>query len=534
MRRSEILIVVGLLALGCGGEEPSASEGSSSGPGEPGSSGAPAPTSTGVDASTSTSAADTTSDESTTVEPTSDTGDLPPPPPPPEVNGLRGEYFSKYIDLKLERIDPTVDFDWGDGAPAEGIGANRFSIRWTGYLVAPTTGIYKLISETDDGVRVWVGETLVIDDWNAQFVSTNAADVELTADAKTPIRIEYFEVDMPAQARIRWSSEQISEQPIPTQHLIAAEAASGLPAPKPPYLNPAVPFDCPDPGILKVANDEFYMVCTGGKFPIRRSRDLIFWNDTDAVVLPNGKPSWAANGNRNWAPEIHRVGAQYIAYFTTVNGNNVLCIGAATAEDPLGPYTESPGPLVQNPLGVIDATYIEDGDKKFLVYKIDGNSQGMPTPILSRQLGEDGISFVGEPVELLRNNSNTWEGGVAEAQWLVQRDGYFYMFYSGNVYDHRYRTGVARRKDLSGPFEKLGPPILANNDAWVGPGHGTVVKVHGIDYFVYHAWVEKGGVHDQSQGRNVLVDRIDWDGGWPHIHDGTPSRTWQVWPGVAP
>jgi arabinan endo-1,5-alpha-L-arabinosidase len=88
---------------------------------------------------------------------------------------------------------------------------------------------------------------------------------------------------------------------------------------------------------------------------------------------------------------------------------------------------------------------------------------------------------------------------------------------------------------LLGPWEKHGAPILGNNERWVGPGHGSVVRIGNVDYFVYHAWTNAGdGTHLQAQGRHVLVDRIDWAEGWPVIHDGSPSRTPQPWPGSEP
>ena len=457
------------------------------------------------------------------------------PPPPPEM-GLRGEYYNTYIDAVIERVDPQLDFDWGDGSPGDGVGVNRFSARWTGQLMPESGGPHTIILESDDGVRLWINGVLTIDDWNGHFVKRNEAAVELKAGVPVAIRVDYFELDLASSARLLWSSPTLPEEVIPTAQLIAAETNSGLPPPKPPFTNPVEPFDCPDPGVLGVDMPDgphFYKVCTGGPFPIRHSRDLVMWGDTGAVVLPNGKPAWAANGGRNWAPEMHKVGDNYIVYFTTVNGGNVLSIGAAYASDPLGPYTEMAGPLVEHPLGVIDASYLYSGGTPYLTYKIDGNSQGKPTPIKIRPLAPDGLSFAGDEVQIMSNNANSWEGGVVEAQWIVEHEGFHYMFYSGNVYDNRYRTGVARSVGPLGPYEKLGAPILGNNERWVGPGHGSVVTVGGLDYFVYHAWANAGnGKNDGAKGRQVLVDRIMWKDGWPQIHDGTPSRTQQAWPGV--
>jgi beta-xylosidase len=362
--------------------------------------------------------------------------------------------------------------------------------------------------------------------------------VELTAGRALPIRVEYFEIDLAASAKLTWSSEALAEEVIPTEHLTTYDQPTDLPSPKPPYVNPVIPFDCPDPGVLfddSARPPAFFAACTGGAFPLRTSRSMVFWSDTGTALLPAGKPSWAANGFRNWAPELHRVGDQLVAYFTSVNGADVLSIGAVHAPTMLGAWTEQPGPLVEHGLGVIDATFFEDDDgSRWLIDKVDGNSQGQPTPIRIRRLAADGLSFApgSDFATILVNDGATWEGGVVEAAWLVKREGTYYLFYSGNVYDHRYRTGVARSSALAGPYEKHGAPILANNERWVGPGHGSVVTVSGKDYFVYHAWTNNGsGTHLASAGRHVLVDRIRWSGGWPSIADGTPSRTPQPWPG---
>jgi beta-xylosidase len=133
---------------------------------------------------------------------------------------------------------------------------------------------------------------------------------------------------------------------------------------------------------------------------------------------------------------------------------------------------------------------------------------------------------------VLVNDGGTWEGGVVEAPWVVKRDGRYFMFYSGNVYDHRYRTGVARATSLTGPWEKKGAPILENNAAWGGPGHGSVGRAGALDYFTYHAWQNAGnGTAVSAKGRMVLVDRITWKDGWPSIANGSPSTGAQPWPG---
>jgi GH43 family beta-xylosidase len=454
------------------------------------------------------------------------------------VPGLYAEYYSGYLERTLSRVEGGVNVDWGDAGPSDVVGADRFSARWSGTLTPPAPGTYTFATETDDGVRLYVDDELVIDDWTGHFVTRNEAVVELSG-APVPIRLEYFEIDLAASAKLLWASASLPEEVIPETALSTFDSPSDLVGPKPPFQNPVMAFDCPDPGVMfdeTASPPAFFAVCTGGAFPIRSSRSLVFWSDTGVELLPEGKAAWADNGSRDWAPELHRVGDGLVAYFTSANGSDVLSIGAVHASSVTGPWVQQDGPLVEHPLGVIDATFFEDDDgSRWLVDKVDGNSQGQPTPLRLRRLTDDGLAFApsSAPFTLLTNAASTWEGGVVEAPWIVKRNGTYYLFYSGNVYDHRYRTGVARASSLSGPWEKHAGPILANNARWVGPGHGSVVSVGDKDYFIYHAWTNAGdGTQLASAGRHVLVDRITWGAdGWPSIHDGTPSSTPQPWPG---
>jgi len=296
------------------------------------------------------------------------------------------------------------------------------------------------------------------------------------------------------------------------------------------FQNPVFDKSCPDPGVIGVDEADgkgeirrvYYMVCTGGRFAIRRSTDLVSWEDTGAFILPEGKAPWASDGKRNWAPEIHQLGPRsFVAYYTASDANGRLAIGVARAESPLGPWLDEGKPLIQHHIGVIDATFFEDKDgKRYLYWKVDGNQRGEPTPILVRELARDGRSFApgSKAIEVLTNDPSSWERGVVEAPWVVERDGWYYLFYSGNVYDDRYATGVARARSPLGPFEKKGPPIMKNNEKWLGPGHGSIVRKDGQDWYVHHAWLAgEDGQRVRDKGRVVLANRVIWSEGWPRF-----------------
>ena len=298
------------------------------------------------------------------------------------------------------------------------------------------------------------------------------------------------------------------------------------------YRNPVLDQSCPDPGVLfDQERATYYMVCTQGTYPIWQSADLTSWAPSGAAIFPAGqRPAWATDPF--WAPEIHRVGDGYVAYFTArVAPDGRLAIGAARASDPLGPYQDIGQPLVHDAaVSMIDASYLRAADgRHYLFWKSNGNALDPPKPthIHGRELAADGVSFVGSTVDLLVNDLG-WEANVVEAPWVREHGGDYFLFYSGNVYDERYRTGVARAT-LSplGPYEKRGDPILGNNEFWVGPGHGSVVVgPMGDDVFVYHG----RPAADPDSGRRVLADRVVWGAdGWPTIHDGTPSHEEVTW-----
>ncbi|WP_224250083.1 glycoside hydrolase family 43 protein [Hyalangium gracile] len=284
------------------------------------------------------------------------------------------------------------------------------------------------------------------------------------------------------------------------------------------YQNPVVPVGCADPGVIHDGT-RYVAACTSGgaanAFPLRTSQDLVSWTSAGHIFPSTGKPTWATGDF--WAPEIHKVGTRFIAYYTARHSNGKLSIGAATSASALGPFTDLGRPLVHDTaMGMIDATYFKDtAGTPYLVWKADGNAVGQATPIYGQQLSADGLSLVGTRRTLISNNL-AWEGGVVEAPWVVARGGYYYLFYSGNAYyNSTYAVGVARATSPLGPYTKLGAPILKTGAGWVGPGHNSVVTGPGGDtYMVYHAW------DSAHTDRMMLVDAITWPNGWPAVPEG--------------
>lgn len=143
--------------------------------------------------------------------------------------GLSGEYFDN-IDLTapvLSRVDPAVDFNWDTGSPHASVGPDAFSARWTGWVHARYTETMTLHTFTDDGVRLWVDGQILIDKWANQPPTEWTASIPMVADRLYEIRMEYFDNDSGATARLQWSSASQALETIPQARLWARECGQG-------------------------------------------------------------------------------------------------------------------------------------------------------------------------------------------------------------------------------------------------------------------------------------------------------------------
>ncbi|MDJ0754461.1 MAG: PA14 domain-containing protein [Ardenticatenaceae bacterium] len=130
------------------------------------------------------------------------------PAPAPTFSEWRGEYFNN-IDLNgnpvLLRNDPAINFSWGSSTPAPNVvNPDQFSARWT-RTVNLNRGTYTFTATPDDGMRVWVNNQLIIDQWKVQSGIRYSTSVFIPGGATT-LRVEYFEYSGLAEARLTWSA----------------------------------------------------------------------------------------------------------------------------------------------------------------------------------------------------------------------------------------------------------------------------------------------------------------------------------------
>ena len=159
------------------------------------------------------------------------------------ISGLWGEYYSGtgFNTLKRRRTDVSLNFNWGRGHvfsyPCNNNTcylSDNFSVRWTGMVKADFSETYTFHAYIDDGIRVWVGDTLIIDHHAAQ-VETSAS-IALEAGRWYPIRVEFYEQGGHAIAQLRWSSPSTPKQFIPASNFVAFDDSILVPRPADTFL----------------------------------------------------------------------------------------------------------------------------------------------------------------------------------------------------------------------------------------------------------------------------------------------------------
>jgi beta-glucosidase len=132
-------------------------------------------------------------------------------------SGLNAEYFAN-VNLSgvpvLKRVDAGVDFEWNNVSPGPGVPAGNYSVRWTGELVPPVDGDYRLGASTDGGYRIYLDGKKFIDDSTPHGNRTMTTLVHLRAGHSYAIRMEYFHTRWEATARLLWLPPNLSQEAV--------------------------------------------------------------------------------------------------------------------------------------------------------------------------------------------------------------------------------------------------------------------------------------------------------------------------------
>jgi arabinan endo-1,5-alpha-L-arabinosidase len=306
------------------------------------------------------------------------------------------------------------------------------------------------------------------------------------------------------------------------------------------FTNPVFDRDFPDPNLEFGHDGYIYAYSTNTKWtdlgpkpeqliPIIRSKDLVHW-DFVGTVFPT-QPTWKKEDGI-WAPDVTYYDGKYYCYYAFSTWSDAdPGIGLATADKAQGPFTDQGKVFLSSEIGVgnsIDPVLVVEGDQLYLFW---GSFRGIYGVLLT----SDGTKPAGKPFQIADGNF--------EGSFIFKKGGfYYYLGSSGTCCDganSTYHLLVGRATSLQGPYlDKDDHPLLQGGGTmflhadskglFVGTGHnGDVLRDDaGTYWIVYHAFHKA----DPGRGRVLMLDRVDWVGGWPKIANDEPSTTPQPMP----
>ena len=158
----------------------------------------------------------------------------------PNGTGLTGQYYTNSsttysstanfnaANLKMTRVDTNINYTWGTTAlPFANNG--YYCVRWTGQVQPQYSETYSFVVNSDDGLKLWVNDQLIIDNWIAKSASDSIGTITLQGGLRYNIKLEYMQVTGSASVKLYWYSPSQSKVLIPMERLYPnATAPTGL------------------------------------------------------------------------------------------------------------------------------------------------------------------------------------------------------------------------------------------------------------------------------------------------------------------
>lgn len=160
-------------------------------------------------------------------------------PPPPTTSCSVGQFRAEYFNNRtlsgnpvLVRCESSINNDWGGGGPGGGVPTDNFSVRWTGRHTFDGA-TYTFIARADDGVRLSVDGTRIVDAWKDQGPTEYRASRSLGA-GQHEVKVEFYENGGGAVAQVRWEKGSAptpnpgpAPKPAPTRSEVVVDDRAG-------------------------------------------------------------------------------------------------------------------------------------------------------------------------------------------------------------------------------------------------------------------------------------------------------------------
>lgn len=121
-------------------------------------------------------------------------------------SGLKAEYYdgTNFNRLVGTKIESNVDYYWDKVSPFPDMNPNECSVRLTGRVSSPETGEFKFRALVDDGIRVWIDNKLIINNWQLNDNVVSEGSFNMNVGQYYDIKIEYFNALYEAELKLFW------------------------------------------------------------------------------------------------------------------------------------------------------------------------------------------------------------------------------------------------------------------------------------------------------------------------------------------
>ncbi len=252
-----------------------------------------------------------------------------------------------------------------------------------------------------------------------------------------------------------------------------------------------------------------YKDWAGTEFSVFSSEDGYHFKKEGLILdLAEGDVPWAV-GNA-WAPCAAEKNGRYYFYFCGRRGDGSMCIGAASAPTPTGPFEAMEKPLLTPEMmkthglkldQVIDPSIYQEGENDYLLF---GN--GCPVIV---KLSEDMVSIEADSFVALEGAYD-----FREAITVLKRNGIYHFTWScDDTRSENYHVNYGTSNSLFGPIH-YEYPILEKAGGSLGTGHHSIVKIPGEDQYLiaYHRFGTPVKKYLDGKGfnREVCVGKLEF------------------------
>jgi GH43 family beta-xylosidase len=453
--------------------------------------------------------------------------------------GLRGEY-SDAFGGQATRVDAALDFDWGANRPVSGVAVDNFRVRWTGLLRPEFSELYTFSTFSDEGVRVWVGDELIIDHWDGHSAATQSGTKLLEAGKLYDLRVEYFDASGAAEIELSWASDSQTGgqlEVISSEHLRAARHTPLL------VTNPLGQGQ--DPWVIRWQDSYLHVRSSGNSVWIDKAAELqdIHSSTPESTTVR----AWQAPAGTNysgqiWAPELHQLDGKWYIYVAASDGNNEthrMHVLERDSPNPMGTYIYKGMIAASTDRWAIDGTVFEWGGKRYFLWSGWPGTTNVQQNLYIAEMSNP-WTITGNRV-LLSEPTAAWERHglpINEGPQVLTHDGQLHIIYSGSGYwSQNYALGRLTY-DGVGPimnrssWTKASGPVFQKTAEIVGVGHASFTKSPDgtQDWIVYHAHPSPGG---NADARVIRIQPFTFNAnGTPNFGAPIFSNTVEVPSGV--